>query len=81
MVAGWSLVEESEINYNWVEVYRYDTELKPDQSTPVLANKLTMMNMTLAEFAEIEDINVSITGYACRVADVAGIDEAGLYYE
>ena len=31
VVAAWSLVEESEINNNWVEVYRYDTELKPDQ--------------------------------------------------
>ena len=26
--------------------------------------------MTLAEFADVEDINVSMTGYACRTADV-----------
>ena len=60
---GWSLVESGESNGTWVEVYRYDTELKPDQSTTVLANKLTMVNMTLAEFAEIEEIDVSMTGY------------------
>ena len=54
-------------------------ELNPDQSTTVLANKMTMVNMTLAEFAEVSDIDVSMTGYACRVADVAGIDEAWDY--
>ena len=35
--------------------------------------------MTLAEFAEIEEIDVSMTGFACRTADVAGIDEAWDY--
>lgn len=77
--ASWSMVESGESNNTWVEVYQYDSELKPDQSTTVLANKLTMVNMTLAEFAEIEEIDVSMTGYACRVADVAGIDEAWDY--
>jgi len=77
--AGWSLVESSESNGMWVEVYRYDSELKPDQSTTVLANKLTMKDMTLAEFAEIEEIDVSMTGFACRTADVASIDEAWDY--
>ena len=76
---GWSMVESGESNGTWVEVYRYDSELKPDQSTTVLANKLTMKNMTLAEFAEVSDVNVSMTGFACRVADVAGIDEAWDY--
>ena len=76
---GWSLVESDVVDNKWVEVYRYDTELKPDQSTTVLSNTITMVNMTLAEFAEIEEIDVSMTGYACRVSDVAGIDEAWDY--
>jgi len=76
---GWSLVENEVVDDKWVEVYRYDSELTPDQSTTVLANKLTMVNMTLAEFAEIEEIDVSMTGFACRTADVAGIDEAWDY--
>lgn len=75
----WSLVESEVVDNKWVEVYRYDSELKPDQSTTVLANKLTMKDLTLAEFAEIEEIDVSMTGYACRTADVAGIDEAWDY--
>ena len=76
---GWSLVEIEAVDNKWGEVYRYDDVLTPDQSTTVLANKLTMVNMTLAEFAEISEIDVSMTGYACRVADVAGIDEAWEY--
>ena len=76
---GWSLVENEVVDDKWVEVYRYDTELKPDQSTTVLSNTITMVNMTLAEFAEIEEIDVSMTGFACRTADVAGIDEAWDY--
>ena len=79
MDTGWSLVENEVVDNKWVEVYRYDSELKPDQSTTVLANKLTMVNMTLAEFAEIEEIDVSMIGFACRVSDVAGIDEAWDY--
>ena len=77
--ASWSLVESEVVDNKWVEVYRYDSELKPDQSTTVLSNTITMKNMTLAEFAEIEEIDVSMTGFACRVADVAGIDEAWDY--
>ena len=78
--ANWSLVDYGEsLSGKWVEVYRYDSELKPDQSTTVLVNKLAMVNMTLAEFAEISDIDVSMTGFACRVADVAGIDDAWDY--
>lgn len=76
---GWRLVESGESNGTRVEVYRYDDVLTPDQSTTVLADKLTMKNMTLAEFAEISDVNVSMTGFACRVSDVAGIDEAWDY--
>jgi hypothetical protein len=77
--ASWSLVEREVVDNKWVVVYRYDTELKPDQSTAVLSNTITMDNMTLTEFAEIEEIDVSMTGFACRTADVAGIDEAWDY--
>ena len=77
--ASWSLVESEVVDNKWIEVYRYDSELKPDQSTTVLANKLAMVNMTLAEFVEISDIDVSMTGFACRTADVASIDEAWDY--
>lgn len=73
---SWSMVERSESNGTWVEVYRYNEPLAPDESTTSLAGKLTMKNITLAEYADIEDINVSMTGFACRTADVTDIDEA-----
>lgn len=63
----------------WGEVYQYDTELKPEDSTIPLVDKPTMKNMTLAEFADISDIDVSMTGNACRISDVTDIDEAWGY--
>jgi len=62
----------------WVEVYQYDDVLAPGEDTTALANKLTMRDMTLAEFAEINDIDVSMTGFACRTAD-ADIEDAWSY--
>ena len=38
-----------------------------------------MVNMALAEFAEINDINVSMTGFVCRAEDVADIEDAWDY--
>ena len=76
---GWSLVENGESNGMWVEVYRYDDVLTPEQSTTALSNSITMVNMTLAEFAVISDLDVSMTGFACRTADVGEIDEAWGY--
>ena len=76
----WSLVESSEgLDGKWVEVYRYNEPLTPDESTTPLASSLTMKNMTLADLAEIKDVNVSMTGYACKVSDVGSIDDAWDY--
>lgn len=38
-----------------------------------------MVDMGMADYAEISEIDVSMTGFACRVADVAGIDDAWGY--
>lgn len=77
--ASWSLVESGECDDKWVEVYRYDNVLTPDASTTVLSNSITMVDMTLADYAVISDIDVSMTGYACRVSDVGEIEEAWGY--
>lgn len=76
---GWSLVESSEVNGKWVEVYRYDDVLTPGASTTALSNSITMVDMGMADYAEISEIDVSMTGFACRVSDVASIDEAWDY--
>ena len=77
--SSWSMVESGEsLNGKWVEVYQYDAELKPEDSTTPMADKLTMKNMTLAEFGDIPDINVSMTGFACRAADT-DIEDAWNY--
>ena len=76
---GWSLVESGEVDGKWIEVYRYDAVLTPGASTTALSNSMTMVDMGMADYAEIGEIDVSMTGYACRVSDVAGIDEAWDY--
>lgn len=75
----WSLVESGESNGAWVEVYQYDDVLTPGAATTTLADKLIAKNMTLADYAVISDIDVSMTGYACRVEDVVEIDDAWGY--
>lgn len=41
------------------------------QSTDALGDRMTMVDMNKAEFAELSDIDVSMTGYACKVDDVS----------
>ena len=77
--ASWSLVDSGERDGVWVEVYQYDTVLTPGASTTALADKLTMVDMGMADYAEISEIDVSMTGFACRVSDVESIDEAWGY--
>lgn len=60
----WVLVE----SYSGSEVFAYGgdqlTMLFPDESTTPLMSSITMKQVSNAEYSEIEDINISITGYA-----------------
>jgi hypothetical protein len=38
-----------------------------------------MVDMGVADYTEISEIDVSMTGFACRIADVESIDEAWDY--
>lgn len=72
---GWSLVESGEVDGKWIEVYRYDAVLTPGASTTALSNSIIMVDMGMADYAEISDIDVSMTSYACKTDDVT-IDTA-----
>ena len=60
------------LNSSWVEVedgvYAYGSEemttLAPGESTTALTEQMTMKSITNAEYAGIDDINITITGYA-----------------
>lgn len=63
----WMLVESGERGTGTV-VYAYAgadmTALQPGESTTALTNQMTMRSITNAEYAVIDDINITITGYA-----------------
>ena len=60
----WTQVESS----SGTVVYAYGSEemsaLTPGESTSALTNEMTMRSITNAEYADIDDINITIIGYA-----------------
>lgn len=67
--SGWTLVESRSSGDTYIAVYRYDDVVALGASTSALADKLTMVNISLADYADIGDINVTMTGYACGAED------------
>ena len=68
---AWVLVESGE----GVVVYAYAnpelTVLSPGDSTFALTNQMNMRSISNAEYAAIDDINVTGTGYAVGIEDVS----------
>ena len=56
-------------------VYAYGstemTILAPGDSTSALTNQMTMKSISNAEYAAIDDINITITGYAMGTEDMS----------
>lgn len=69
----WCVVESD----GGVVVYAYTagselmTALTPGESTTALTEQMTMWSITNAEYAGINDINITLTGYAIGVEDVS----------
>ena len=67
----WTLVENS----NGTVVYAYGnnemTVLWPGDSTSALTEQMTMRLISNTEYAGIDDINITITGYAIGVEEVS----------
>ena len=68
--SAWSVQESGVQGDRWVTVYRYDSVLTPGASTTALTSNLTMVDMSHAEFSEVTELNVSMTGYACGTEDL-----------
>lgn len=66
----WSLIEQKE----GVLVYAYASPnmyvLSPGENTSILANKMTMKNISVVDYSSIEDINVTFTAYAMACNNV-----------
>lgn len=67
--SGWSLVESGEAAGKYVTVYRYNDVVAPGTSTTAMGGSLTMVDMSLTDYAALSDINVTMTGYACGAED------------
>lgn len=69
----WILVESD----NETVVYAYGsaemTALQPGESTSALTTQMTMKSITNAEYAAIDDINITITGYAMGTEGMSSI--------
>lgn len=67
----WTLVESG----NGTVVYAYGTDemtlLGSGDSTSALTNQMTMQAISNAEYAGIDDINITITGYAIGTENVS----------
>lgn len=71
---SWTLVDSYEADGKWIEVYGYTEALAPEASTTALADKLTMVDMSLSDYALITDMDVSMTGYGWKTVDKDGAD-------
>lgn len=67
--SGWSVEEAQVVGNKYVTVYRYNDIVTPGASTTALGSSLTMVDMSLDDYVEISDINVTMTGYACGAED------------
>lgn len=63
-------------DYDGTIIYAYAssemTALQPGDSTSALTEQMTMDEISNAEYAAIDDINITITGYAIGTEDVSG---------
>ena len=68
---AWTLVESE----GGAVIYAYAnpemTILNPGESTSALTNQMNMRSISNAEYAAIDDINVTVTGYAVGIEDVS----------
>ena len=60
----WTLVESSSETVVYAYANADMTALQPGESTSALTTQMTMKSITNAEYAAIDDINITITGYA-----------------
>lgn len=67
--SSWECIESGANGDKWFSVYRYNDVVAHAASTTALGSSMTMVDMSLAEYSELSDINVTMTGYACGAED------------
>ena len=67
----WALVESLAGSVVYAYANQEMTILCPGESTSALTNQMIMRSISNAEYASIDDINITITGYAIGTEDVS----------
>lgn len=67
---NWSLIESNEGTLIYAYGSPYMIILNPGESTSALTTQMTMCSISNADYSAIDDINVSIMGYAIGIEDV-----------
>ena len=78
----WTQVESDEgmVVYAYTAGSEGMTALTPGESTTALSEQMTMRSITNAEYAGIDDINITLTGYAIGVENVPTVPEEAWVY-
>lgn len=65
-------------------MYAYGSEgmtaLTPRENTFAMTEQMTMRAITNAKYASIDDINITLTGYAIGTEDVPTVPEEAWFY-
>lgn len=67
--SGWECIESGASGDKYIAVYRFNDVVAPGASTTALSSSLTMVDMSLSDYADLSDINVNMIGYACGAED------------
>ena len=78
----WTQVESDEgmVVYAYTAGSEGMTALTPGEITTALTEQMTMRSITNAEYAGIDDINITLTGYAIGVENVPTVPEEAWVY-
>ncbi len=68
---AWVLVESGETNYVYAYAGNEMTVLATNESTDVLTDKITMRAISNGDYAAIDDLNISVIGYAIGIENVS----------
>ena len=67
----WILVSDNDGTMVYAYANSEMTALQPGESTSALTERMTMKSISNAEYAGIDDINITITGYAMGTEDMS----------
>lgn len=72
----WVLVESWLQGDSCFEAYKYNDTLSASAATTALGSTITMVDMTNAQYGQLNELNVSMSAYACGADEGETLDSA-----